>query len=144
MQKTTLPASKLFFYLGAILALSVLITSCSRKMTFNSSSVVPAAQGSVKLKSDKNNNTSVSVSVKDLAPANRLTPPRKAYVVWMETEDNGTKNIGQLKSSGGLISKRLKASLTTVTSFKPVRFFITAEDDASAYYPGPMVVLTTN
>lgn len=50
------------------------------------------------------------------------------YAVWMEIEQNGRKNIGQLKTSIGLRTSSLK----TVSGFKPNGFFITAADDAIA------------
>lgn len=130
-----------FLFLTAILA--IFISSCSKKMIFNSSSTVPAAVGSVKIKNDKNNNQGIRVRVTHLAPASKLLPPQKTYVVWMVTENNGTKNIGQLHSSGGLFSKTLKASLTTVTSFKPTGFYITGEDDGNVQYSSSFIVLTT-
>lgn len=125
------------------LVLPAVFLSCSQKMNFAVSSVVPAAQGSVKIKEDRNKNYAVEVKVTHLAPASRLTPSRKEYVVWMETENNGTKNIGRLRSSSSILSRTMNASLKTVTSFKPVRFFITAEDDAGTVHPGMTVVLQT-
>ena len=56
-------------------------------MHFSTSSVVPAARGSVKVKNDDNGNYSVAVKVTHLAPADRLTPPKKGYFVWSETSD---------------------------------------------------------
>ena len=120
------------------------LSSCAQKLSFATSQVVPAAKGSVKIKSDKNNNNSVSLSVRNLADPNRLTPPKKVYVVWMETAANGTKNIGSLNTSGGLFSRSGKSSINTVTPFKPVSFFITAEDDATLRYPSGTTVLKTN
>jgi hypothetical protein len=127
-----------------LIAAVLLLSSCARKMSFGISQQQPAAQGQVKLKKDDNKNTTVGVSVLNLAPAERLSPARNLYVVWMVTDDNQTKNIGQLKSSTGFLSKKLKASLNTITPFTPVRFFITAEDDGSIQYPGLPVILTTN
>ncbi len=54
------------------------------------------------------------------------------------------KNIGQIESGSRLMSKKLKASFETVSSFAPVQIFITTEDDASAQHPGSQVVLSTN
>ena len=121
----------------------VLISACSKKMTFGNSAIVPVAVGSVKLKTDKKKNHTVQVSVTNLAPASKLSPPKNTYVVWMVSEGNGTKNIGQLSSSGSLLSKKLKGSLKTVTSFNPSSFFITAEDNGSVQYPGTPIVLST-
>ncbi len=78
-----------------------------------------------------------------MADPKRLDPPKNTYVVWMETEQNGTKNIGRLNTSSGLLSKTLKSSLKTVTPFKPTSFFITAESNESIQYPGRQVVLRT-
>jgi hypothetical protein len=117
--------------------------SCSQKATFLTSSVVPSAEGVVKIKSDKNDNYVIELSVMRLAEPTRLTPPKVGYLVWMETEKNGVKNIGQLKTSSGMMSKTLKSSLETVTPFKPIGFFITGEDDVTTQYPGAVVVLKT-
>ncbi len=140
--KTYLPSvvKKLF----VLSICSFLLLSCSKKMMFASSSVVPAAEGSVKYKKDNNNNYHVDIKVMHLANSNKLTPARSSYVVWMETESNGTKNLGQLKSSGSLLSSTLKGSLSAVTAFQPKSFFITAEDDSNISYPGTEVVLKTN
>ena len=120
------------------------LNSCAKKLTFGTSSIVPGAEGSVKIKSDKNKNTSIDLSVDRLADPSRLNPPKKTYVVWMETQSNGTKNIGSLNTSSGFLSGKMKSSLKTVTPFKPTGFFITAEDDATAQYANGQVVLRTN
>ncbi|MEJ7768276.1 MAG: hypothetical protein WKF89_10735 [Chitinophagaceae bacterium] len=129
----------------ALVALIILsFGSCARKIRFEPSPVVPAAQGRIKIKKDNNDNYALQVSITHLAEARRLEPPKETYVVWVETERNGTKNIGQMKSSSGLFSKKLKASLNAVTSYKPTRVIVTAEYDGSIQYPGPQVVLITN
>lgn len=130
------------FYMALLAVL--LLTSCSQKMRFQNSSVTPAAQGAVKIKKDNNDNYAISINVTHLATPDRLTPPKKAYVVWMVPENNMTKSLGQLKSSTGFLSGTLKGSLKTVTTLKPVRFFITGEDNPSVAYPGTPIVLTTH
>ncbi|MEP7277362.1 MAG: hypothetical protein ABI813_01855 [Bacteroidota bacterium] len=128
-----------------MIAASLLFQSCgTTKMVFANSSVVPAAEGSVKVKKDKNNNYDIDLNVMRLADPKRLSPPAKVYVVWMETERNGTKNIGQITSKDGLFSSTLRSSLHTKTPFKPTEIFITAEEEADRQYPGSMVVLRTN
>jgi len=112
-------------------------------MVFSTSSVTPAAVGSVKINTDDNKNHTIEVDVINLAPVDQLTPPKKTYVVWMVADNNETQNIGQLKSSSGFLTKAFKASLNTVTSIKPVSFFITAEDEGNVKYPGTMLVLRT-
>jgi len=128
--------------LTAVLMLS--FHSCVTKTKFETSSVVPAARGEVKVTKDKNNNYSIKIDLYDLAEPNRLTPPKKAYVVWMETNENVTKNIGQINTSTSMLSKALKASFATVSSSKPTKIYITAEDEANIQYPGTQVVLSAN
>jgi hypothetical protein len=111
-------------------------------MPFAISSVVPSAEGAVTVKSDKNNNYTIDLWVVRLVDPSRLTPTKAGYIVWMETEKNGTQNIGQLNSSSGFMSNKQKASLNTVTPFKPVSFFITGEDNLSTQYPGDVVLNT--
>lgn len=119
-------------------------SSCARKISFQTSTVVPAAEGTVKVKKDKNNNYRISVAISNLAEPTRLQPSKNTYVVWMDTDNNRIKNIGQINSSTGFLSQKLKASFETVSSFKPIKIFITAEDDAAIQYPGMQVVLSTD
>lgn len=127
-----------------VLFTMLVVQSCSRKIAFAKSSVVPSAEGSIKVKKDNNNNYKIDLSIVRLAEPQRLTPPKEKYVVWMDTQSNGTKNIGQLKTSSGMFSSTLKSSLSTVTPYKPVRIFITAEDNADIQYTSGQRVLETS
>ena len=118
--------------------------SCAKNVSFLSSSVVPAARGTVKVKTDNNKNYAIDVSLTDLAEVTRLEPSKLTYIVWMDTDQGLTKNIGQLNSSKGFMSKQLKGTFKTVSSFKPIKIFITAEDDPNIQYPGTQVVLSTD
>ena len=128
---------------GMFIITAIVISSCAHKVSFNASTVVPAAEGKVKVKKDNNNNYAVDVEVSNLAEPERLAEPKNVYVVWMETESNGMQNLGQLNTSSGLFSSNLKASLETVTPYKPIRIFITGEDAANIQYPSSYVVLDT-
>jgi hypothetical protein len=132
-----------FTRVALVLLFCVSLASCARKIRFDTSSIVPAAQGTVKLKTDKNNNHSINIDVRHLADPTRLTPAKSVYVAWIETDGKGPQNIGQLRTSSGLISNTLKASLEAVSPFKPTRLFITAEDQANIEYPSSYVVLNT-
>jgi len=120
------------------------LAACSKKISFQTSSLVPAAEGSVKVKKDNNNNYSIDLNVIRLADPKRLDPPKSTYVVWIETADNGSKNIGSLNTSSSMFSNTLKSSLKTVSAFKPVSLYITAEDIADIQYPGTQLVLKTD
>lgn len=72
------------------------------------------------------------------AGVERLQPAKQTYVVWVVTDQEMTKNIGRVKRSNNL-----KVSFETVSSYKPIQIFITAEDDESAQYPGEQIVIST-
>ena len=116
------------------------ITSCAKKIMFQTSSVIPAARGQVALKKDKNNNYQVQMTLSYLAEPERLSPAKNTYVVWVVSEENEIPvNLGQI-----IGTSKLKVKFETVTSSKPKKIFITGENDASTQYPGNMVVLQTD
>jgi hypothetical protein len=130
--------------LVAILSLvSLSFQSCANKFTFEKSIIVPAAEGYVKVKKDKNTNYSINLHVRRLARPDRLTPPKVVYVFWLLSEGNVAQNIGKVRTSTGFLSKSLKSSFHSVAPFKPTGFMITAEEDANIQYPGTTVVLKT-
>lgn len=134
---------------SAILGISAIIvvfslTGCVSKHTFLSSSIAPAARGTVKVKKDGNDNYQIKIDINNLSEVKRLQPAKDAYVIWMEGEDEAIKNIGQINSGSTMISSKLKASFHTVSATKPHRIFVTAEDNATVTVPGTMIVLTTD
>ncbi len=120
------------------------LNACAKKNRFLTSSTVPAARGYVKITMDKNKNFDIRLKLSGLAEVQRLQPAKQGYVVWMVTQENVTKNIGRLISSTSLFSKALKASFESVSSLKPIKIFITAEEDINIQYPAGMNILTTN
>lgn len=108
------------FVLVILMILVILLfTSCSKNIEFLPSSVVPAAQGYINVSTDDNNNYVIKIQVSDLADIERLQPSKKRYVVWAETDEGNTENIGQLSSSTSFFSSQREASLKTVSSYKP-------------------------
>lgn len=140
--KLILHTKSIFFVVAAALIVFS-FSSCITKMNFITSPVVPAAKGTVKVKKDKNKNYEIKIEVVNLAEPDRLDPPKNVYVVWMVTNHNETKKLGLIKSSTKFMSNKLKASFETVTTWKPIKIFIVAENDASNQYPDTQVVLTT-
>lgn len=129
-----------FLFLGVLIPMQ----SCSKKVKFETSPIVPAARGEVKVSKNSNKNYIIKIKFDNLAEVDRLEPPKNTYVVWMVTDQKSTKNIGQIKSSSSMMSSKLKADFETATPFKPVKIFITAEDDGNVEYPGMYTVLSTN
>ena len=131
-----------------VLGMMYPVTSCaqkSQKVEFMTSSVVPAAKGYVKVKHEKDNkNYSIKVEIAALADVDRLQTSSVSYVVWMETDQGNTENLGQLNSSSGFLSKQMKASLETISSYKPSIIYVTAEENTNAQYPQGDKILSTD
>ncbi|OSZ77533.1 hypothetical protein CAP36_14230 [Chitinophagaceae bacterium IBVUCB2] len=134
---------KFLFSLIVLIAAIILFNSCSKKIAFQISPVTPAAEGFVKVKQDNNKNYAIDIELTNLAAPDRLQPPYKIYIVWMESNEAPVKNIGQINSSSNWLSGKLKASFETVSPNKPTRIFITGEDDNNTQYPGSTMVLST-
>ena len=122
-----------------LLTIVIGLTSCTKKFFFLTSAVVPAAQGSETVKNDKNNNYFVQMTITNLATIERIQPPSNSYVAWIESDIGNTRNVGKVVSSNNL-----NVSFETLSSFRPTKVFITAEENEQAQYPGSVVVLTTS
>ena len=140
MKTAKMNATATKWYIG-IISMIMLISfqSCATKAPFLTSSVVPAAQGDVTIKQNKNNNYVIKMRISNLAEIERLQSSKTGYVVWMEADEAYTRNIGQVTSSSNL-----NVSFETSATLKPTRIFITAEENVNVQYPGPMVILTTD
>lgn len=128
-----------FITVMIMIMLMLPFTLQAKKIPFLQSSIVPAAEGYVKINTDKNNNNIIKINIKNLAEINRLDTEMKTYVVWMITESNATTNIGRISSSNNL-----NVSFEAVTSFRPIKIFITAEEIETAKIPNDRIVLTTD
>ncbi len=137
--KTNKTRIVLYMVLGlSVIMIMVSFSSCSKKVVFLPSSVVPAAEGYVQVKKDGNQNFAITLKIENLAEVDKMQPPKKTYVVWIVTDRGVTRNIGQIVSS-----RNLNANFQSVSSHKPVKIFLTAEENENVQYPG-LVVLSTD
>lgn len=135
---------KNFLFIISVVTIVFSFSSCATKAKFLTSSIVPAARGGVTITKDLNKNYRIKVKLYNLAESNRLDPPKKVYLVWMESGKYNVKNIGQITSKSSFLFKSLNANLKAVSSSKPSRIFITAEDDPTIQVPMTQVILTTH
>lgn len=124
--------------IALILVLSVLMAACASTAKFPVSNITPAGTIIAKMKKDRNKNYVISITADHLASAERLSPPKKTYVIWITTKDNSVKNIGQLKNKNAK-----KSVLETLSSFEPVEIFITAEDEGNISSPRGLEISRT-
>lgn len=125
--------------LTPLLCLFFALEACTSSMNFMGSSAVPAATGKAEVKRDKNDNYQIQVWVRNLAPADRLSPPARTYAVWVETDRTNVRKLGLLEPR----NKALEARLTASVAAEPTRVFITAENNPETQYPAGTEMLST-
>jgi len=127
----------LVFVAVSMLALGV--TAWAKTYTFQATSIVPGATGSVDVKADKTGgNTMMTIKVDHLARPTLLTPPANEYVVWIDPEGGAPQNQGVLQ-----VSDNEKGELKMTTSASKFKVLVTAEMEAHPKTPSNRVVLQT-
>jgi hypothetical protein len=119
------------------------MTGCAlfgSKVDLSSSPSMPAAEGSARFGTTKNDNTSIVLHVKHLAHPEKLTPPASSYVVWTRAnKDAAPQSIGALK-----VDSDLAGSLFAETPLKSFELFVTAEASGEQRQPTGVPLLWTN
>jgi hypothetical protein len=138
--KINLKNLRVVFFLVLSFVFLQIYTSCAKSIEFENSSIVPAARGKVSVKKDKNDNYNIKLELSYLAEPDRLSPPKNFYVVWLSSDANQIPlNIGQIVGTS-----KLHVKFESVSSSKPKRVFVTAEDDVTTQYPSQYIVLETS
>lgn len=150
--------------LSVILASMMLISfySCAKKHTIAKTQQPAAAEtmaskeaslpaipaenkGQVQIKRDASGNYVIQINLRELEEMNKLeATSKKAYIVWMNADNEKTKNLGQINSNSGWLSDKSKASFEALSLLKPTKVFITEEDMAGVKTPGKKIIWSTN
>jgi len=117
---------------------SFLLTAAAwgREDRLTNTGLTPAAMGKVTTDNDRNGNTGVEVEVKHMASPEALTPPKTAYVVWIQPRGKDPEILGLLR-----VNHELEGSLRATTPYKDFDIFITAEENPKPSSPSGMVIL---
>jgi hypothetical protein len=101
---------------------------------------MPAAEGTVTVGEAENDNTALEVSVRHLAPPEKIAPEATTYVVWARASAaDRVQNLGALK-----VNDDLRGTLKTVTPLRTFDVFITAEASPTAQSPSSDGLLTAS
>ena len=73
----------------------------------------------------------VNLDVSNLTLPDR-TPPKRNYVVWVNTETEEVRNIWELKKRRGMFCKMGKASFEESIPVNPTRILVMAESNADS------------
>ena len=129
---------------------AALFSACSTApLHLAASNKVPAAEGTVKVGETANDNTSIALNVKHMAPPQRVITDATTYVVWLRpsaavrspsgTDTKLAQNLGALR-----VDNNLNGSLDGVTPFRDFEIFITAEQSPTVTTPTGEPLLWTS
>ena len=122
--------------LFVVFALLLTTAAWGREDRLTNTGLAPAAMGKVTTDNDRNGNTGVEVEVKHMATPDSLTPPKTAYVVWIQPRGKDPEILGLLR-----VNHDLEGSLKATTLYKDFDIFITAEDNPKPSSPSSMTIL---
>lgn len=112
------------------------LSAWGREDRLTNTGATPAAEGKVITDNDRNGNTGVEVQVKHMASPDALTPPKTAYVVWIQVRGKDPEILGLLR-----VNADLEGSLRATTPYKDFDIFITAETNPKPDMPSDMSIL---
>jgi hypothetical protein len=110
--------------------LLITLAACTTTTKFPISTVAPAALISAKKTVDKDKNYVIELVAFNLTSTDRLNPPKNHYNVWIVTEQNDYKNLGQVINANAK-----KVAFKTLTPFNPKQIILTAEDEGNRLVP---------
>ena len=104
----------------------------------------PENKGQVQIKRDATGNYVIQINLRELEEVSKLEETsKKAYIVWMNADNEKAQNLGQINSNSGWLSDKSKASFEAVSALKPTKVFITEEDMAGVKIPGKKIIWST-
>ncbi len=116
-----------------VVVVSLAVFGCAAgTMQMGSNSEIPGAAGAAKLHRTKNGNTQITLSVKHLAPPDKVTTGTSVYVVWVQGLESGAQaqNMGALR-----VNDNLTGTMEAVTPLHGFELFLTAEAAQTVTYP---------
>jgi hypothetical protein len=122
-----------------LLSLATLLAGYASSAKLPVSTVAPAAVITAKKTLDKNKNYVVELVALNLTSPERLNPPKDHYNVWIVTEQNEYKNLGQIMNANAK-----KVVFRTLTPFNPKEIILTAEDEGNRPMPTGIEIARTS
>jgi hypothetical protein len=96
------------------------------------------AEGTVHAVTGANGNTQLTLKVKHLAPASKVSPGATGYIVWVQPRGGPPQNVGSMK-----LSENLEGSMETTTPHHRFTVLVTAEPGPQASQPTTAPVFTS-
>jgi hypothetical protein len=104
---------------------------------------VPAAQGAVSVKDADNGNVKLAVSVKHMAPPEKVATGASSYVVWLKPLATGNDNEAPQNLGALAVNKDQEGEFDTMTAYRQFDIFVTAEPQPGSTAPTGEQLLST-
>jgi hypothetical protein len=119
-----------------LVVLSFVAVAWGETVKLTSAPIVPGAQGTVEIKTDRSGNSALKLTVEHLAKPGSLTPAKSVYIVWVQGKGKDAERLGTLR-----VNDDLKGNIEGTTPYKSFDLFVTAEDTLAPSTPGDVEVL---
>lgn len=141
MQKHSIksPPSLLAFALSSAAVVAAFQFGCATAQPMQSSTAVPAAQGTVDATEGDNGNTALAVRVEHLAQPSMIAPDASVYVVWIQPRNGAKQNVGALT-----LDDELEGVLETKTPHRRFTVSVTPESSGKVAQPTNKPVFTAS
>ena len=129
---------KFGFMLVAVLSL---LSGCAgpSQVRLTGNSDIPGAEGLVTTSTSNDGNTKLDITVKHLAPPEKVEPGASVFMVWVRGLEGGA----QAASQGALIvNSDLSGEMETVTPLRSFDLFITPESSQTVAAPTGKTLLS--
>ena len=104
---------------------------------------VPAAQGAVSVQDGSNGNVKLEVSVKHMAPPEKVATGASSYVVWLKPLATGNANEPPQNMGALAVNKDQEGEFNTTTAYRQFDLFVTAEPQPGSTAPTGEQLLST-
>jgi hypothetical protein len=119
------------FVVSGILSVTLLAGCASNRQALSRSTSIPAAEGEIQAKEEKNGNTHLKIKVDHLAIPAAVDSDASTYVVWAEDKDSGKlTNLGAMQ-----VNDKKQGNMEAITPLKKFDVYITPEGQATAEQP---------
>ncbi|MEM6990150.1 MAG: hypothetical protein AAF721_06625 [Myxococcota bacterium] len=116
-----------------VAALAVLTAGCASRFKSDAEAPTYAAKAKITVKTNRDDNRQMALTIDHLAPPERIDPRFRAYAVWIRVPGHDTTRAGVLKYN----SKKRRGKLNATTPHSNFEVIVSLENNPSASAPSP-------
>ncbi len=114
-------------------ALALLASGCASRFKSDAEAPTYAAKAKIAVKTNRDDNRQMALTIDHLAPPDRIDPKYRAYAVWIRVPGHETTRAGVLKYN----SRKRRGKLNATTPHSNFEVIVSLENNPSASAPSP-------